>query len=131
MNFEFREKDIVVLKDRPELEMELVKEFVRGVFHAKRPDGKILRVRSAQLVRVRRPSDEAERAAIDERKAQKAQELKLRADRVERNTEEFAHLAEYRIRLTADGLPDQRQKPKYTAKNSPERIRRKPRGELI
>lgn len=135
MNFAFEVGDIVVFTPRNKrredgVEMELVREFVRGVFHAKLPDGRILRVRTQELIRVRRPSDEIKRAQVEERKKAKALDLQVRKDRVERNVQEFEHLKEFRIRLTAQGLPDKRCKPRYTAKNSPVIIRTKPRGSL-
>jgi len=130
VNFRFEVGDIVVLVGGGQ-RMVLVHEFVRGLFHAKLPDGRILRVRSSQLLRVQRPSDDVKRTETDRRKAERAVELSVRRSRVERNKQEFGYLAQFRIPLTADGLPDKRYKPKYTAANSPKGIRRKPRGGLL
>lgn len=132
MNFEFRVGDFVEWKKMPGVRLELVREFVAGIFHAKREDGTLFRVRSADLsVRLRRPSEEIERKKIDERKARKQEELRVRKDRVEKNRKEFAHLSAYKIRLTADGLPDQRCKPRYDAKTSPKSIKPRSRSNLL
>lgn len=135
MNFEFEEGDIVHFRKDKKLEpqntdMELVKEFVRGVFHARLADGRILRVRSSDLLRVRRPSDAVKQKEVEQRKAERAVAKKVREDRVERNLEEFAEMEEYRVPLTAKGLPDKRYKPRYNAKNSPFRIKSGPRGRI-
>lgn len=135
MNFEFKVGDVVVFRpdqERGDSKMELVKAFVAGIFHAKviGGDGPLLRVRTSQLIRADRPSDEIKKAAVAERKALKQVTLAARRRRVEVNRAAFVDMVEIGIRLTADGLPDKRCKPKYTAKTSPIQIKIKPRGQL-
>lgn len=135
MNFAFTVGDIVefatnCVRSPKCVEMELVREYVGNVFHARLPDGTILRVRSSELIRIRRPSDEVERVAVEARKAQRKVERDAREDRVERNKEEFAYMGKYRVRLTAKGLPDKRCKPKFSAKNAPQSIRARGRSNL-
>lgn len=125
VNFTFKVGDVVVLRGASD-EMLLVREFVTGVFHAKRSDGSLLRVRSSQLLRVRRPSDEARAAEVAARKALKATEIKSRLEHVTRNQRDFEEMEGIGIRLTAKGLPDKRCKPRYRAENAPLAI--KPRG---
>ena len=125
MNFNFLVGDVVVLRGASD-EMILVREFVAGVFHAKRADGSLLRVRSAQIVRVRRPSDEVRAAEVAARKELKATELRARKEHVDRNMRDFQVVEDIGIRLTAKGLPDKRCKPRYRADTAPVAI--KPRG---
>lgn len=121
MNFKFLVGDHVIF--RPELNrgkdrMVLVKEFVEGIFHAETLHGQILRVRSNQMIRLYRPSVAEKQVLIDERKEQKRKELEVRKARIEKNEEIFARMREFRIPLTAQGLPDRRHKPKYNASNA-------------
>lgn len=135
MNFEFKVGDVVIFRPdqgRGDSKMRLVKAFVAGIFHAKviGGDGPLLRVRTPELIRADRPSDAIKRAAIAERRKIKKAVLAARRRRVEVNREAFVDMVEIGIRLTADGLPDKRCKPKYTAKTSPVQIKVKPRGQL-
>lgn len=136
MNFRFAVGDEVILsrtcgRGPKDTVLVLVREYVAGVFHAELPDGSVLRVRSSELVRVRRPSDDAARAQVAERRAQREIERAAKLDRVRRNREEFEHMEQYRVRLTADGLPDKRCKPKFSAKNAPQSIRSRGRSNLL
>jgi len=133
VNFDFRVGDVVEFSPstgRGEGPMELVRRFVPGVFHARTSDGRLLRVRTSQLVRLRRPSDEVEAAEVAKRRAEKVAEMEYRKQRVADNVAAFSHLGEIGIRLTAKGLPDRRCKPKYTASTSPVAIRQRGRNSI-
>lgn len=79
----------------------------------------VYRVRTSDVVRIRRPSDDVEADRIAHKKLERAAKKDIEDRMIARRREEFQHLEEYKIRLTAKGLPDQRMKPRYTASNAP------------
>lgn len=136
MNFSFEVGDIVEFRmDSPRrkngVEMKLVRKFVSDVFHAELPDGSLLRVRTNELLRIRRPSDAVKHRQVQMRKLEKKRQRDLRTAMIERRRTEFAHVKEFGIRLTAEGLPDQRMKPRYSAKNAPIVIKSRKRSGLL
>jgi hypothetical protein len=129
MNFSFKLGDIVVLRTDLHRQMVLVKEFVDGIFWAQGSKGILVRVRTAQLLRVRRPSDDIKQQAVDLRKLERAKLKVLRNKRREENIAEFKSMEKLGVRLTADGMPDQRiKKLKFSAVNAPVIVKIKPRG---
>ena len=126
MNFVFKVEDVVRFRDdcprQPRTRMALVKEFVGKAWWAKTDTGAYLRVRSNELLLLFRPSEEVERRAVEARKVERKRMRDFKDKTVRRNQEAFAHMEEYKVPLTATGLPDKRYKPKYTVQNVPRHV---------
>lgn len=145
MNFIFKVGDTVKIRSGckqaipSDLDQSFViaKEFiVKGLgagklFRLRSESGRVLRVYSKDLLRLDRPEDLEAIKAKEERKALRKLKKDAKEAMVARRKEEFADMAKLKIPLTAEGLPDKRYKPRYTAATSPITIKASRRGGLI
>lgn len=110
MNFTFEEEDIVRHKFMGEQDLVVSKTFrqAKHVVMLKAADGTVYRALTRDLIRIRRPKDEAALAQRQaEREARRAEREKEEA-MIEARKRAFQRHVEAGGRLTADGLPDRR-----------------------